>query len=71
MPASVHIPDSTLRLFREHGKRVKLQSVNARETCRNPVIEGDVGASSGKHFVFIRDWLQTRFVAHWIDGCDL
>jgi hypothetical protein len=65
MPAFVHIPRLNSPLFRGRGKRVRLQSISARETCRNPVIEGDVGAFNSKHCTFIQDWLQAQFFAQW------
>ena len=70
MPGTVHIPDSTFRLFREHGKRIKLQSVSARETCRNPVIEGGVGASAAGIAHSFETGCRPRIVAHWIDVHD-
>src|SRR5258708_21089829 len=47
-------------IFRARGKRGRLQSISARETCRNPVIEGDVGAFSSKHRTFTQDWLHAQ-----------
>ena len=54
MPALVHIPDSTLGSF--GGVETELDFISARETCRNPVIEGEVGAFSSKHRTFTQDW---------------
>ena len=44
MPAFAYIPGLNSPLFRGRGKRVRLQSISDSWTCRNPVIEGDVGA---------------------------